>query len=322
VSLTLKPGKTRVSEATRRRVMEVVKKLNYVPNLAARNLRVGEQPTIGFLVVDITNPFYSRMVQIVEDTARDLGFQLMIAESRWDSQNESRAISHMIQNRVQGIIGTFCEKGDAGLEMINSQQIPHIAVDTCPPGYQGSYILSDMAQAGEIAVRHLLDQGYNAPVLAMPYDGGTMFSAFARLTEGVKAGLAAGRSKLKIADRIVNAELSVKGGLNAFAKIHRNFPDADSVICASDLCAFGVLDCLHAKGIKPGREFGVLGIDDLDMSSMRTISLTSIREPYEVIASNAARTLISAITDEHDVDVKSELGVELIFRNSTKRTAG
>lgn len=320
VSLTFKPGKTRVSDATRQRVLEVARQLNYVPNLSARNLRVGQQPTIGFLIADITNPFYSRMVQVVEDTARELGFQLLIAESRWDADNENRAISHMIQSRVQGIIGTFSEKTRVGLGMIGSRGLPHIAVDTCPPGYKGAYIQNDMQQAGEISAVHLWKCKYRKPVLMMPSDGARQtFSAFASLSRGVQAGLDSVKAKLSITDRTVHSELSLAGGRVAFQAMREKFPDADSVICASDLCALGVLDELHGLKIVPGKEFGVLGIDDLDVSAMRQISLTTIREPYEQMASEAARALITAVQTGEAVKMRSQMKVKLIARNSTNR---
>jgi len=320
VSLAFKPGKTRVSDATKRRVMEVARQLNYVPNLTARNLRTGPQPTIGFLVADITNPFYSRMVQVVEDTARGFGFTVSVAESRWDADTENTALSNMIQNRVQGVLATFCEKTTEGMAMMDQQGVPHIAVDTCPPGYNGSYLLCDMEQAGRLACDHLLAQGYAAPVLMMPVAKGKMFSAFERLMAGVRQSLSAADCSINIAARLVDSELSVEGGRRAFAGVRQMFPDADCVICASDLCAFGVLDQLHAKGIKPGLEFGVIGIDDLDVSGMNQISLTSVREPYERLATTAATSLIKAIQAGKPVNVRAELDVEIVCRGSTQHS--
>jgi len=81
VSLSFRAG-SRISENTRQRVLRAAEKLGYVPDQAARSLRLGGAKTIGMILPDITNPFYSRMAREVDNTAQRLGYQLLLAESR------------------------------------------------------------------------------------------------------------------------------------------------------------------------------------------------------------------------------------------------
>ncbi len=101
---------SRVSAATRERILAVARRLNYFPNRSARNLRYGDSRTIGFVVIEITNPFYARMIRSAERIAHGLGYEILFAESYWDPQKEIRIVSNMIENRVAGILMCFCEK--------------------------------------------------------------------------------------------------------------------------------------------------------------------------------------------------------------------
>ena len=189
VSLSFQQN-SRVSAATRERVLAIARRLNYFPNRSARNLRYGGSRTIGFVVIDITNPFYSRMIRSAERIAHGLGYEILFAESHWDPQKEIRILSNMIENRVAGLLMCFCENTAESLGLIQQSRLPLIAVDTCPPHYKGAYVANALASAGRMAGEHLLKAGCRRPGILQRqrrHEGVQLISA---ALEGIPAGIA------------------------------------------------------------------------------------------------------------------------------------
>ena len=188
VSLSFQQN-SRVSAATRERILAIARRLNYFPNRSARNLRYGGSRTIGFVVIEITNPFYSRMIRSAERIAHGLGYEILFAESHWDPQKEIRIVSNMIENRVAGILMCFCENTAESLNLIQQSRLPLIAVDTCPPHYKGSYVTNALASAGRMAAEHLLEAGCRHPVFFNASIAMSGFSSFQLLLKGFRQGL-------------------------------------------------------------------------------------------------------------------------------------
>jgi LacI family transcriptional regulator len=90
-------GSDRISIETKTKVLETARKLNYVPNTAAKNLRMGKTNTIGFIVNDITNPFYSLMIKEAELQLNSIGFDMLVASSNWDIDREIKLIEKMMK---------------------------------------------------------------------------------------------------------------------------------------------------------------------------------------------------------------------------------
>ena len=106
--------------------------LNYVPHLAARNLRNRASNTIGFIVNDITNPFYSLMLKEAERIAFANDYNVVFAGSDWSAKRESQLVEQMVQMRVCGVLVCLCEKSGEGVAMLDRYKVPYIAVDTYP----------------------------------------------------------------------------------------------------------------------------------------------------------------------------------------------
>ena len=328
VSLSFQQN-SRVSAATRERVLAIARRLNYFPNRSARNLRYGGSRTIGFVVIEITNPFYSRMIRSAETIAHGLGYEILFAESHWDSDKEIRIVSNMIENRVAGILMCFCENTSVSLELIEQSRLPLIAVDTCPPHYKGSYVTNALASAGRMAAEHLLEAGCRHPVFFSASPAMSRFSSFQLLLSGFRQGLRAAGLSLPDA-AVINADWTIEGGGAGFEELLSRGQPFDGIFCVNDLCAFGVIDAAERRGYRAGRDFAVMGIDNLEIGSIARISLTSIDQPYDRIIELATRSMIESIENNHPCTVRRRLKPTLIVRESTrlakrtglKKTAG
>jgi LacI family transcriptional regulator len=305
---------SRITDKTRDRVFAAAKRLNYVPNSAARDLRHGATRTVGFLVNDIGNPFYASMVQVAERTARALGFQLLTVDSGWLAERETAVVEQLLQNRVRGVLLASNEKSDRGLELLRAAHTPLIAVDTCPQGFAGARVVNDLERAGELAAEHLAEMGCRRLAFLTAAESDASFSAFVALRRGFEQTAV----RLTAKAQVVHAGLTVAAGQTAARTLLTQTTLPDGIFCANDLCAYGVIEAADAHGVRVGRDIAVMGIDDLETSALSRLSLTSIRQPVNALVQTAVTALIDAIEHDKQPIIKKTLQPELIARASTR----
>lgn len=314
VSLAFKES-SRISVKTRKKILAIARKLNYVPNLPARNLRQGKTKTIGFIVNDIINPFYALMLSKAEAAALKRGFQLIFAVSGWESSKELSAIDNMFQARVEGILICFCGTMTKTITVLQRSSIPSIAVDTYPDMYKGPFVANDLVQAGYIAAKHLTEAGCRHIAFLT---GGHIMESFSGCIQ-MQKGLTRWLKKCGIRfdkKNTVDAGLSVDGGKKGLYRLLQEMPEVDGIFCVNDLCAMGAIDAAEGKGRRIGKDLAVIGIDNLEVSALSRLSLTSIRLPYEGIAELATETLINSIENNRKPEISRFFEPELIIRES------
>jgi DNA-binding LacI/PurR family transcriptional regulator len=309
-------GNERVGAETKKRIFAAARKLKYVPNSAAQNLRSGKTNAVGFIVNDITNPFYSLMLKEAEEKLNSIGLELFIASSNWDIDREVKLIEKMIQMRVQGLIICFCEKGTKSIELLNSFSVPHIAVDSYPVFYKGNFMANDFEVCGRMVAEHLYEIGCRNPGIVNADKRMVEFSAFKKTFAAFKQyfhekGIAVKKKNT------VEAGLTIDAGKKAVELLKGKSFDADAFFCANDLCAMGFMEAAEQNGLKIGKDIALVGIDDIPHSSFAKISLTSVRQPYTAIACGAAEFISECIVKGNKRKLKKELKPELIKRNST-----
>ncbi len=315
VSLAFKEN-SRISIETRKKIQRIAQELNYFPNISARNLRYGTSKTVGFMVNDITDPFYSRMIRVAEKIALGIGYNMIFAESQWDSEKEIKIVSNMIENRVQGVLICLCEKTKKSIQLLNSINLPHLAIDTYPSFYSGSYVVNDVINAGHIAAKHLIDRGCVSPVFFNASEDMSYFSSFRALRKGFERYMRLHKIDFN-KSRNVYADLTVDGGRKGFKDLIISGIEFDGIFCVNDLCAFGAIDAAEKNGYRVGKDIAVMGIDNLETSDILQIALTSIDQPYEEIIKLATEHLISCIERNEHPDIKIKIRPTLIQRNST-----
>lgn len=307
---------SRVSAATRARILAIARRMNYFPNRSARNLRYGDSRTIGFVVIEITNPFYARMIRSAERIALELGYGVLFAESYWDPGREVRIVSNMIENRVAGMLMCFSEKTDESLGLLEQSRLPLIAVDTYPLHYRGAYVANALESAGRLAADHLAQAGCRSPVFFNASAAMSGFSSFQHLLKGFREGIhAAGLSLPEAA--VVHADWTIEGGVAGYDDLRARGIPFDGIFCVNDLCALGVMEAAERHGRRVGRDLAVLGIDNLEMAAVSRISLTSIDQPYDRIIELAARSLIESIEKGEQPSIRKRLKPSLVVRESS-----
>jgi len=316
VSLAYMQG-SRISKETRQRVLKIAKSLNYFPNHLARDLRYGQSKTIGFVATDITDPFYSRMIRSAERISLKLGYNILFAEHNWKPEREIEIITNLIGNRARGLIMCFSEKTTESLKLIKQSNLPLIAVDTIPTFYSGPYVINDLVEAGRMAAEHLVDVGCKHLIFFNGDVSMAQFSSFQFMLKGFRDFLRSKRIPLN-SSSVVNAGFDIEGGVKGFNYLVDSGKSFDGIFCVNDLCAIGAMEAAEKKGYKTGKNLAIMGIDNIELSGISRISLTSIDQPYDEIIKMATEALIESIKLDKSCTIKEKLKPVLVVRDSTK----
>lgn len=315
VSLAFK-GSPKISEATRRRIFEIAEKLNYVPNQAARQLRTGKTDIVGFIVTDLANPFHSMMVKHAESAFNEMGLTLFSGGSNWQEKRELAFAERLIRMQARGVLICPCEKNFSAFELLDRAGIPYVALDSVPDSYRGACVVNDLEQCGRLMAEHFHQTGARSPAYVDAAPEMLYFSAFQKTREAFCRGLEAYGMAV---DRrnYITAGMTLEAGAEAFLRMFESGFGADAVFCVNDLCALGFMNEAAKHGLRAGYDFALAGIDDMEISSLSPLSLTSVRQPYRDIARKSVQMLCALMEGKKPESMRLMLPQELCARGTT-----
>ena len=315
VSLAFQDSK-KISDKTRQKILSIAKELDYVPNQMARGLRTGKSHFVSFIVHDITNPFHAMILRELEQAFGRSGMEVLVGCSQWDSTHERRLVEKMIRMRVQGVVLCLCENGEESLNLLRNAGIPFLLIDSTPNGYEDAAVVNDLCECGRLMAQHFVNIGVRRPgfVNADPPRAYAHFSL--PIFESFRDELAKHDVTI-LPHNYVEGGLTLLSGSNAYRQLVKQKFDADGLFCINDLSAIGLLDAAELDGVVVGRDLAVAGVDDLDISGTRRVGLTSIRQPYEQIASHAVKLLTAMMRTPGTERRQIFLPQELVVREST-----
>jgi LacI family transcriptional regulator len=280
-----------VARATRDRVHAAIKALGFIRNESARQLRAGRSHTIGLVVLDVANPFFTDVARGVEDEASTSGLAVILCNTDEQLGKEQRYLELLEEHRVQGILITPVADSDSRLVPLQQRGTPVILVDSrSPSGSQCSVAVDDVL-GGEAAMTHLLQAGHER----ISYVGGpvSLRQVADRRDGAVRALERAGRSAADL-DIIETSALNVAAGQRAGAAIAglpaRSRPTA--AFCANDLVALGLLQEMTRRRIRVPDELAIVGYDDIEFAAAAAVPLSSVRQPRQELGRTAAQLLM------------------------------
>ncbi|WP_345751124.1 LacI family DNA-binding transcriptional regulator [Microbacterium rhizophilus] len=303
-----------VPEATLERVRSAIAELGYVRNDAARQLRAGRSTTVGLVVLDARNPFFTDVARGADDEAALHGLSVLIGNSDEHPERELRLVSHFEEQRAHGLLISPIGDDVARLREIRERGIPVVLVDRTVAGSGFSSVAVDDVHGGELAARHLLDAGRRR----IAYVGGPAgLRQVADRAEGARRAVAAvdGASL----DLAAVASLTVAEGRTAGERLAA-LPAAerpDAVFAANDLIALGVLQALALAGVSVPGDVALIGYDDIDFAAAATVPLSSIRQPSRRMGATALSILVEEAADPSLAPRDVVFEPELVVRAST-----
>ncbi|MET0779985.1 MAG: LacI family DNA-binding transcriptional regulator [Microbacterium sp.] len=295
---------------TARRVRDTADQLGYRRNVNASSLRRGATGTIGVLVPRLTDTVMALMFEAVENAARARGQFAVVATCGDDPDDERRATETLLDRGVDGLILATARLDDALPASLRDRGIPHALVlrtDGISPSSLG-----DDEAGGYLAVRHLVDLGHrDIAVITGPW---FTSSARARLA-GAKRALEEAGITLADAD-VISGGYGVDDGIAAGRQLLSGDDHPSAIFAANDNVAIGVVSAAHSIGLAVGRDLSVVGYNDIPLAARLPVPLTSVRTPFELIATTAMEFVLAPTRSTADI---RKAMPTLIPRSSTSR---
>ncbi|GAB3832098.1 LacI family DNA-binding transcriptional regulator [Kribbella italica] len=307
-------GKATVDPDLAARVRTAADELGYQPNGPARNLRRQEAAVVALIISDVENPFFTAIARGVEDVAHEVGYSVVLCNSDESASKENRYIDIAIQERVAGVIlsptGTT-----SSVDKLAARGTAFVAVDRPLPQQDSDVVLVDTRLAARQATEHLIAQGYQRiGCITGPSGVRTADDRLAGYRDALKAAKRRGSTKL-----VRRTEYKAAGAHKAARDVLSQEDPPDALLVANSAMAVGVLQALQEKGIRPGKDVGMVAFDDAPWAALVDPPLSVVAQPAYEIGTVAARLLLARITDGTRPPTTTTLGARLIERGSSHR---
>jgi LacI family transcriptional regulator len=308
--------KGEISPETRQRVQEVIERLDYRPSGIARSLAGGQTYTIGLVVPDIANPYFSGIAHGVASVANAEGFGVLLCDCEEDTSLELTMLDVLEEKRVDGVIVGAPRTSTEKLLPVLARH-PNVVVvnrlfeEAETPTARG-YVINNDKTGGYIITRHLAKRGHRTiGFLAGP---SSSYGSMRRMI-GYRAALE--EYDLEFIPDIVRYCIpTVEGGKVAASQLVQEHPEITALFCFNDLVAIGALQCCHQLGRIVPDDLAIIGYDDIPMASWVTPALTTCKVNFEDMGKVATQLLINHINDCADECNNLVLEPQLVIRNS------
>lgn len=303
-----------ISDATRQKVLRIIKEHNYVPNRVASSMITKKTHSIGLVIPDITNPFFPEIARGVEDVANKFGYHVILCNSDNDISKEISYIEMLQEKMVDGIILTASSRRVADSLDLRKLSVPLITVDRDieEVKVKGKVIVDNVSGAYE-AVCYMFNKGYKRVLhLAGPLTSGPSIDRY----EGYKKAHRDMEKEL-LDELFIEGFYTSEWGYEGIIQILKKGIEFDSIFCGNDLIAMGAMKALREHDYKIPKDVGIVGFDDIYMATMIEPQLTTVHQPNYKMGSKAAQLLIDFIEGRTVVNKVEVLKTKLIIREST-----
>jgi len=307
-----------VADSTRQRVLDAVESTGFIRNTQAYQLRGGRSHTVGVVVLDVSNPFFTEMFRGAEGRLQAEGYVLMLGSTDDSIEREANFVRAMEEHRVEGVLITPVASDLVSLAGLKTRGVPTVLLDRKATADEFCSVTVDDVRGGELAARHLFETGHANIVFV---NGPTTIRQCRDRRQGVRKAVRslAKSKKVEVAELSVNA-LTVRHGEESVDRILAMSPRPTAVMCANDLLALGVLRGLAAHGVRVPDDLAVVGYDDLIFGSMLSPALTSVRQPALELGVAAAELLLDEVRNPDHRHREVRFEPELVVRASSQRS--
>jgi LacI family transcriptional regulator len=316
-----------VSAATKQRVLDTARELDYAPSAAARTLVKQRSELIGIVLFtgvehpDIGHPFFQEVLVGLKHGLGDSGYDVLLFASEQPHSSRNGKHSYLRRarhHRVDGVVLWGVDRDDPEVERLLESKIPLIGVDLDVAGERASYVASDNVGGARLAVRHLHELGHRRiATIAGPEN---MRPGADRLL-GYRAELQAlGVERRAEYERA--GDFYTESGEVAMRALLQLAEPPTAVFAAADLMAVGAIKAANDAGLRVPGDLAVVGFDDIQLAGLLNPSLTTIRQDKPGLGLAAARALVEQIERPHISPPALTLPVELVVRASSGGAVG
>lgn len=311
-------GSAPVGQATLAKVKSVLDKYNFQPNMAARNLTKHPSMMIGVILPDITHPFYSTIFEVLQQFALQADYSLLLYNAMNSPDLESRGLQYLQQHQVDGLIFlggriNYANLPDRYLEELHkfTEGIPTVLVNGSVDGLKCHHVYTDEAGGIGQLVDYLAGLGHQRIALLGGNDDITVTTVRDRAfrTALEKAGLPI------VPEWIIRGDFSIKGGIEAMARLREQSHQPTAIVAVNDLVAIGINKYCGQHQIRIPDDLSLVGFDDIYLTEVVSPELTTSSHNYQVLGATAVDIIQKLINHQPFVE-KTIVDMSLVIRES------
>ena len=280
-----------ISAATRKRVQETARAMNYHPNLVARSLKTHKTYVLGVIVPDLSRSLFAEVTKGIDMVASAQGYNLVLCNTGEDASREKDQIATLVSKRVDGLILASAQHPQSSVAPygLAISGIPLVLVDRSFPGT--NFVGANDVKIGYLATKHLIEQGYRR---IAHLRGPNVSTAQGRLKGYIKALRESGFETRT--EYIVEAQFhDESSGSKAVKKLLNIRPRPDAVFAASDPIAIGALEALIESGYRVPEDIGLIGVGNHRYGRYLRVALSTVDQHLIEIGQQVAGLLLGLI---------------------------
>jgi len=309
----------RISKRTEERVLQAATDMGYIPNQVARGLRNQRTNTIGLIIPDISNPFFSTIARNIEINARKAGCSTILSDSQEDTQLEKESLRLLQGRKVDGLI--ICPVGEvsAHIEPVLHKNIPLVIIDRYFPELDCTYVISDNYKGAYDAVSYLIENNHRTIACIQ---GRARTSVNHERVQGYRDALK--KHGLPVDESLIIGESFGKKNGYIGAKILLNrTPRPTAIFSTSNLISLGAMGAILEEGLSIPDDISMISFDDQPYSDYLITPMTTIAQQTDEIGHIAFKLLETQINHDMNQDMKPRierivLPTKLVIRKSVK----
>ncbi|MGM0622166.1 MAG: LacI family DNA-binding transcriptional regulator [Bacteroidota bacterium] len=311
-----KSKKFRISQNTSQKVLDAARKYHYSPNRIARSLKMEKTETIGLIIPDIANPYFSSIAKTIEVEAHNNGYSIILCDSLDDEVTEAELLQLLAGRKVDGIIIAPTGKSSSHVTEIQRLGIPVMVIDRYLPDTELPFVTTDNHMGALLATEHFIETGHRNIACIQGING---ISANSERVAGYRDALRKHRIPVN-ESMILGTDFGEENGYIQTKKL-LDLPKCPTAIFAlSNLISLGTLRALKEEGLKVPEDVSIISFDEQPYSAFLACPMTTVEQPREEIGRLAFNFLLKTVDDGRTVDpVSFMLQPRLIYRESVKK---
>ncbi|WP_020395091.1 LacI family DNA-binding transcriptional regulator [Thiolinea disciformis] len=304
------------SEATER-VQTAIKELAYVPSSVARSLKSQNTHTLGMLVPNCSNPYFSEIMRSIEARSFELGYNLILCNTYDNPERQTKYLKILMEKRVDGLILITASKPDQW-RLPLKLNIPVVLVDREVNNKTCDLVETAHEHGTKLATQHLLALHHRQIACIAGPQG---LSASDQRVNGWLAALQWAAMKPSV---LLHSDFTSQGGYDTMLELLSYWKSAprdkpSAVVICNDLMAIGALRAIHEQGLQVPRDLSIVGFDDIELSRFTSPPLTTVRQPKQEMGIHAVDMLVERIKGRRSDTQTLLLTPELCVRDSTAK---
>jgi LacI family transcriptional regulator len=313
--LNNKEKKARVGKEVAEKIRKAALKFNYQPNLIAKSLKMGRTNTIGLIVADISNPFFSLIARIIEDEARKHGYVVIFGSNDESAEKLQVLINVFLNRQVDAFIIAATENAEPQIEALQKTGVPVILIDRDFPGLQTDFVLINNFQAAFQAVDHLAKAG-RSKIAMLAYDNKLIHTR--ERIRGYKEALKSNGLKfknswlLKVSYHNISRDVGTE-----LTKLLKPELQVNAIFFATNSLAVESLKVINKSGIRVPDDLAIISFDESDAFDLFYSPVTYVSQSIEDIGKEAVVLVLERLADRNKKFSRVIVKAKLVVRKSS-----